>query len=110
MTDIIDFELLKQQRYIEKECSLKRRDNIDVLVLNQVLTIKEHAALLNILKIFQDKQVEPSEIFRDVFEMNRKQFEQVHHLNWWVVTKHCFIFLKILRDNNAEEYEQFFQY
>ena len=108
MTEIVDFELLKKQRYIEKQCSLKQKSNIDMLVDEQALTIREHAALLNILKVLKDKRVEPKIVFQDVFELSKKDFERIYKLDWWTVAKHCIIFLKILKDNNEADYEQFF--
>jgi len=108
VTEIVDFELLKKQRFIEKNCSLKQKSNIDRMVDEQIITIKEHAALLNILKVLQDKRIEPKVIFRDVFELNKKDFERVYKLDWWHVTKHCLIFLKILKDNSEDDYNQFF--
>ena len=108
MTEIVDFELLKKQRYIEKNCSLKQKSNIDKIVDEQTLTIKEHAALINILKVFEDKRLEPKVVFRDVFELNKKDFQRVYKLDWWLVAKHCLIFLKILKDNNEDDYNQFF--
>ena len=108
MTEIVDFELLKKQRYIEKYCSLKQKSNIDRIVDEQMLTIKEHAALLNILKVLEDKNLEPKTIFRDVFELNKKDFHRIYKLDWWLIAKHCLIFLKILKDNNEDDYNQFF--
>ena len=108
LTEIVDFELLKKQRYIEKHCSLKQKSNIDCVVDEQVITIKEHAALLNILKVFEDKHLEPKVIFRDVFELSKKDFQRIYKLDWWLVTKHCIIFLKILKDNSLVDYNQFF--
>jgi len=108
LTEIFDFELLKKQRFIEKNCTLKQKSNIDRIVDEQTITIKEHAALLNILKVLEDKHIEPKVIFRDVFELSKKDFERVYKLDWWLVTKHCIIFLKILKDNSLADYNQFF--
>ena len=108
MTEIVNFELLKKQRFIEKHCTLRQKSNIDRIVDAQTLTIKEHAALLNILKVLQDKHLEPKIIFRDVFEMNKKEFQRIYKLDWWLVTEHCLIFLKILKDNSEVDYNQFF--
>lgn len=108
MTEIIDFELLQKQRYIEKQCSLRQKEKIDVVVDEQIITIRENAALLNILKVLDDKHVEPKVIFQDVFELSKKEFERVYKLDWWTIAKHCIIFLKILKENNVEDYEGFF--
>ena len=106
--EILDFELLKKQRFIEKHCSLRQKSNIDRIVDEQTITIKEHAALLNILKVLEDKHLEPKVIFRDVFELSKKDFQRIYKLDWWLVAKHCLIFLKILKDNNEDDYNQFF--
>lgn len=109
MTEIVDFELLKKQRFVEKECSLRQRENIDQLVDEQTITIKEHAALIQILKVFEAKHLEPKDVFRDVFELKRKEFEQTYRLEWWYVVKHCLIFLKVLKENAEVDYELFFE-
>ena len=106
--EILDFELLKKQRFIEKHCSLRQKSNIDRIVDEQTITIKEHAALLHILKVLEDKHLEPKVIFRDVFELSKKDFQRIYKLDWWLVAKHCLIFLKILKDNNEDDYNQFF--
>lgn len=109
MSEIIDFETLRLRNFIEKECNLHQKGKIDRVVEEQVLTIKEHAALLNILKILQDMHIEPKHIFRDVFELSKKDFERVYKLEWWAIAKHCLVFLRILKDNNEEDYDSFFE-
>lgn len=106
--EIIDFEVARKQRFIEKHCSLNNKAMIDKVVDEQVITIKENAALLNILKVLTDKKIEPKLIFQDVFELPRKEFENIYKLDWWTIAQHCIIFLKILKDNNEADYEQFF--
>lgn len=110
MSEIIDFEILRKQRFVEKQCFLRNRDKIDELVEAQQVTIKENAALLNILKVLDDKKIVPKAIFQDVFELKKSEFEQVYKLNWWTMVEYCLIFLKILKDHNEEDYQQFFEY
>ena len=64
--------------------------------------------LVNILKVLEDKHLEPKVIFRDVFELNKKDFQRIYKLDWWLIAKHCLIFLKILKDNSEDDYNQFF--
>ncbi|KOS69367.1 2-oxoglutarate ferredoxin oxidoreductase subunit beta [Lysinibacillus contaminans] len=118
MDNVIDFiakkkerEALKREReleqYVALHCTLDHPENIDALVVAKDLEMKDHTLFLGFLSILKDEEIEPINIFQDVFTLEPMHFENTYNMKWWSVVQLAFTFLSILKDNEPHTYDEF---
>lgn len=118
MDNVIDFIAKKKERealkraqelehYVALHCKMDKPENIDALVVGKELEVKDHSLFLGFLSILKDEQIEPMDIFQDVFTLGPAHFEMAYNMKWWSVVQLAFTFLSILKANEPHTYEQF---
>lgn len=95
------------ERYVAVHCTLDQPENIDALVIEKELEVKDHTLFLGFLSILKDEKIEPLTIFQDVFRLEPVQFEISYNMKWWSVVQLAFTFLSILKDNEPHTYADF---
>lgn len=114
LNNVIDFISIKENKQSEKlskifskGSSLKNPQELNKLVEEKSLAVRDHKLFLAFLAYLEEKDIEPAEIFRAVLQLPKHQFEQRFHMNWSSVVQLCFTFLTILKENNPEQYKLF---
>ncbi|WP_042472086.1 hypothetical protein [Bacillus ndiopicus] len=113
MTNVIDFITRREQKEFSKlkrsvEGSYYKAEELQRLVNEQQLQVKDHTLFLGFLLYLQERDIDALTIFKDSFSMPRYKFEHQYNMKWWSVAQLGFTFLAILKDNEPEEYERFF--
>ncbi|KOY82766.1 2-oxoglutarate ferredoxin oxidoreductase subunit beta [Lysinibacillus macroides] len=118
MNNVIDFIAKKREReerqraqdlehYVATRCNFQQPENIDALVEERLIEVKDHSLFLGFLSILKDEQIEPLAIFQDVFLLEPARFEMSYNMKWWSVVQLAFTFLTILKENEPHTYAQF---
>jgi len=114
LNNVIDFISIKQQKQDEKLDKMFRKANslssieeIDKLVEGKALAVKDHKLFLAFLKYLEMKELEPRNVFKEVLQLPKFQFEERYQMNWHSVVQLCFTFLAILKENDPEQYLAF---
>ena len=116
--NVIDFIAKKKERqeqqrqqelekYVARHCKLDQSHNIDALVESKEIGVKDHTLFLGFLSILKEEQIEPLEIFQDVFSLEPAHFEMTYNMKWWSVVQLAFTFLSILKTNEPHTYADF---
>ena len=116
--NVIDFIAKKKEReeqkrakelehFVASHCKFDQPHNIDVLVDGKEIEVKDHTLFLGFLSILKDEQIEPMEIFQDVFSLEPGHFEMTYNMKWWSVVQLAFTFLSILKTNEPHTYADF---
>ncbi len=112
MTDIINFLQYKNEkeeqmiaRYFAKSRSLDER--LDQLVAHKELQVEDHKLFLAFLTYLEQQQIPAQQLFQDVIQLPKHEFETHYPMNWAQVVKLSVTFLTILRTNDRQSYEQF---
>ncbi|MEK5231211.1 2-oxoglutarate ferredoxin oxidoreductase subunit beta [Lysinibacillus sp. FSL K6-0232] len=95
------------ERYVATQCNFQQPENIDALVEDRLIEVKDHTLFLGFLSILKDAQIEPIAIFQDVFSLEPTRFEMIYNMKWWSVVQLAFTFLTILKENEPHTYAQF---
>lgn len=95
------------EEYVARHCKLNQPYNIDALVQGKEIEVKDHTLFLGFLSILKDEQIEPMEIFQDVFSLEPPHFEMTYNMKWWSVVQLAFTFLTILKENEPNTYADF---
>lgn len=112
MTNIVNFLQKKQEhdeRKIEKllQSANSKNEKLDILIQQKELEVQDHQLFLAFLTYLEDQQIVPIELFKDVINLPKFQFEAKYKMNWAQVVKLSVTFLTILRMNDPESYKQF---
>ncbi|RHW39511.1 hypothetical protein D1B33_01310 [Lysinibacillus yapensis] len=114
MNKIIDFISVKEQKQNEKLDKVFRKANtlkdvqeIDKLVDEKSLAVKDHKLFLAFLKYLELKELEPHMIFKEVLQLPKHEFEARHQMDWQSVVQLCFTFLAILKEHDPKQYLEF---
>jgi hypothetical protein len=112
MTNILHFlqyknekEEARLQKLFQKAHSLDER--LDALIKTKHLQVEDHKLFLAFLAYLEKEQIEPQQLFRDVINLPKFEFEARYHMNWGQVVRLAVTFLTILRINNPDSYQQF---
>ncbi|MEY2370751.1 MULTISPECIES: ELKS/Rab6-interacting/CAST family protein [Lysinibacillus] len=95
------------ERYVATQCNFQHPENIDALVEDKLIEVKDHTLFLGFLSILKDEQIEPLDIFQDVFSLEPPRFEMSYNMRWWSVVQLAFTFLTILKENEPHTYADF---
>lgn len=113
---VIDFISIKQQKendelekMFRKANSRKDINELDRLVDRKFLMVNDHHLFLAFLKHLENENLEAKEIFQQVLQLPKHQFEAMYGMNWFSVVQLCFTFLAILKENDHELYVEFLQ-
>lgn len=114
MTKIIDFISIKQQKQNEqleklffKAKTSKHPNEIDKLIEEKILAVQDHKLFLAFIAYLEERKLEPANVFHDVLQLPKHQFEQQYEMNWHSIVQLCFTFLAILKENDPKQYEEF---
>ena len=114
LKNVIDFLSIKTkkqndqlQRLFHRANSLKNPQEINKLVDEKTLALKDHKMFLAFLAYLEEKQLEPAKIFKEVLTLPQFQFEAQYAMNWQSVVQLCFTFLAILKESDPAQYEAF---
>ncbi|WP_285394562.1 2-oxoglutarate ferredoxin oxidoreductase subunit beta [Lysinibacillus sp. fls2-241-R2A-57] len=118
VSNVIDFIAKKREReerqraqdlekYVATQCNFQQPENIDELVDKKMIEVKDHTLFLGFLSILKDEQIEPLDIFQDVFTLEPARFEKSYNMRWWSVVQLAFTFLTILKENEPHTYADF---
>ena len=114
MNKVIDFLAIRQQKendalekMFRKGNSLKNADELDSLVDRKLLMVKDYHLFLAFLKHLEDRNLEAKQIFQQVLQLPKHEFEGMYQMNWFSVVQLCFTFLAILKENDYDQYEKF---
>ena len=80
------------ERYVATHCNFQQPENIDALVEDKLIEVKDHTLFLGFLSILKDEQIEPLDIFQDVFSLEPSHFEMSYNMRWWSVVQLAFTF------------------
>ena len=116
--NVIDFIAKKKEReeqqrqqaleqYVARHCKLDQSHNIHALVESKEIGVEDHTLFLGFLSILKEEQIEPAEIFQDVFSLEPAHFEMTYNMKWWSVVQLAFTFLSILKTNEPHTYADF---
>lgn len=118
VSNVIDFIAKKKEReerqraqdlerYVATQCNFQHPENIDTLVDEKTIEVKDHSLFLGFLSILKDEQIDPLNIFQDVFAFEPTHFETTYNMRWWSVVQLAFTFLTILKENEPHTYANF---
>ncbi|WP_369594871.1 2-oxoglutarate ferredoxin oxidoreductase subunit beta [Lysinibacillus pakistanensis] len=118
VSNVIDFIAKKKEReerqrvqelehYVATQCNFEHPRNIDALVDEKIIEVKDHSLFLGFLSILKDEQIDPLDIFQDVFTFEPAHFEVSYNMRWWSVVQLAFTFLTILKENEPHTYADF---
>lgn len=82
-------------------------ERLNLLLTNRQLQLDDHKLFLAFLAYLAEQGIEPEQIFRDVIELPKHQFEAHYNMNWSQVVKLACTFLVILKEHNPEAYDAF---
>lgn len=95
------------ERYVATQCNFQQPENIDALVDGKMIEVKDHTLFLGFLSILNDQNIDPLDIFQDVFTLAPAHFEKSYNMKWWSVVQLAFTFLTILKENEPHTYADF---
>lgn len=95
------------ERYVATQCNFQQPENIDALVDGKMIEVKDHTLFLGFLSILNDQNIDPLDIFQDVFTLAPAHFETSYNMKWWSVVQLAFTFLTILKENEPHTYADF---
>jgi len=95
------------ERYVATQCNFQQPENIDALVDGKMIEVKDHTLFLGFLSILNDQNIDPLDIFQDVFTLAPAHFEMSYNMKWWSVVQLAFTFLTILKENEPHTYADF---
>ena len=112
MTTIINFlqhHNEKQEREIQKlfQKANSLDDKLDTLIQQKHLQIQDHKLFLAFLAHLEQQQIPANQLFKDVLQLPKHQFESRYNMKWVQVVTLSVTFLTILRTNEPESYKQF---
>lgn len=112
MTTIINFlqhHNEKQEREIHKlfQKANSLDDKLDTLIQQKHLQIQDHKLFLAFLAHLEQQKIPANQLFKDVLQLPKHQFEARYNMKWVQVVTLSVTFLTILRTNEPESYKQF---
>ena len=111
MAEIISLAKLRQekqlQQHIAHNCNFNQPDEIDALIVERSLRIHNHTEFLAYLHHLYERELEPRDVFYDVFYFQPQQFSARYQLDWWRCVQYAVTFLTILKENERDEYVTF---
>lgn len=111
MAEIISLTQLKRQKqlqvHIARNCNFDQPDEIDALIVEGSLLVKNHTEFLAYLHHLYEQELTPREVFYDVFYLQPRQFAGRYGLDWWRCVQYAVTFLTILKENERDEYVTF---
>ena len=112
MTNILDFLQYKNEKeearllkLFQKAHSLDER--LDALIETKHLQVEDHKLFLAFLAYLEQEQIEPQQLFKDVINLPKFEFEANYEMNWGQAVRLAVTFLTILRSNDPDSYQQF---
>ncbi|MEO4053421.1 hypothetical protein [Solibacillus sp. CAU 1738] len=112
MTNIINFLQKKHEhdeQRIEKlfQKANSHSEKLDLLIQQKELAVHDHQLFLAFLTYLEQQQINAQQLFKDVINLPKFQFEAQYCMNWTQVVKLSVTFLTILKHNDPESYEHF---
>lgn len=112
MTNILDFLQYKNEKeearllkLFQKAHSLDER--LDALIKTKYLQVEDHKLFLAFLTYLEQEKIEPQQLFKDVINLPKFEFEANYEMNWGQAVRLAVTFLTILRSNDPDSYQQF---
>lgn len=112
MPPILNFLQHKQQKdeqLIEKlfQKAHSFNEKLEILLEMKQLQLDDHKLFLAFLAYLDEQGIVAEQLFRDVLELPKHQFEGKYKMKWAQVVKLACTFLVILKENDHEAYDAF---
>ncbi len=114
MSNVIDFISIKNkkqseqlQKVFSKANSLRNPQELNKLVEEKTIGVKDHTLFLAFLNYLEEMNIEPADIFLAVLKFPKHQFEERYQMKWQSIVQLCFTFLAIIKENDPVQYEHF---
>lgn len=109
--NIIDFLAIKEQRQQHALEALFQQANTQTklqhLLAIKQLHVTDHQMFLAFLVYAEERHIRPEQVFKDVIQMPKHQFQATYDMNWYSIVQLAATFLTIVQESDKQSYNNF---